>query len=149
MTIFSTHMPISEPELKPSDIFHVVGFTAAEVKSGAISRSLEISEEGFKTVAALGKKGSPLWEAAQADHVSKRLIEVYFIETRGSRENVALAESYGREFQIIHFYNDTALEIIKAAGISIPAVVAAVSRADLPAKLGVGIRDFYFKVLPI
>jgi hypothetical protein len=88
-------MPISEPEQRSSDLFHVVGFTEAEVKSGTISRSLEISEEGFKTVAALGKKGSPLWEAAQADRVGKRLIEVYFIETRGSRGNVALAESYG------------------------------------------------------
>jgi hypothetical protein len=39
-------MPISEPEQKSSDLFHVVGFTEAEVKSGAIS--LEISEEGFK-----------------------------------------------------------------------------------------------------
>jgi hypothetical protein len=41
-------MPISEPEQKSSDLFHVVGFIEAEVKSGAISRSLEISEEGFK-----------------------------------------------------------------------------------------------------
>jgi hypothetical protein len=142
-------MPISEPEQKSSDLFHVVGFTEAAVKSGAISRSLEISEEGFKTVAALGKKGSPLWEAARADHVSKRLIEVYFIETRGSRENVALATSCGRDFQIIHFYNETALEIINAKGISIPSVVSTLSRADLPAKLGVGIRDFYFTVLSI
>ncbi|MFZ0233424.1 MAG: hypothetical protein WA211_04955 [Candidatus Acidiferrales bacterium] len=48
-------MPIPEPEPKASDLFHVVGFTKAEVKSGVISRSLGISEEGFKTVAALGK----------------------------------------------------------------------------------------------
>src|ERR1700729_2293241 len=76
------HMPISEPEQKPSDPFHVVGFSEAEVKSGLISRSLGISEEGFKTVAALGRKGSPLWQAAQEDRVAKQLIEIYFLDVR-------------------------------------------------------------------
>jgi hypothetical protein len=73
---------ISEPEQKPSDLFPVVGFTESEVKSGLISRVLGIAEEGFRTVAELGKQGSPLWRAAQENRVTKLLIEIYFLDLR-------------------------------------------------------------------
>jgi hypothetical protein len=138
-------MPISEPEQKPSDLFHIVGFTEAEVKSGAISRALGISEEGFRTVAALGKKGSPLWEAAREDRVEKRLIEVYFLDLRSSPD-ATFPRVKG--FRMIHFYNDTALEIINAIPLALPPIISTAARKDLPAKLGVGVRDYYYTALP-
>jgi hypothetical protein len=73
--VYSIDMPISEPEQKPSDLLQAVGFREVDAKSGTISRVLGISEEGFRSVAALGKKGSPLWQAAQEDRVTKHLIK--------------------------------------------------------------------------
>lgn len=138
-------MRIPEPEQKPSDLFHIVGFTEVEVSSGAISRSLGISEEGFRTLAALGKKGSPLWEAAQKDRVEKRLIEVYFLDVRTS-PGAAFPRVEGKQFRMIHFYNDTSLEIINAAQLDLPPVISTAARRDLPAELGVGVRDYYYTV---
>jgi hypothetical protein len=140
-------MRIPEPEQKPSDLFHIVGFTEVEVKSGAISRSLGISEEGFRTLAALGKKGSPLWEAAQKDRVEKRLIEVYFLDLRSSPD-ATFPRVKGKGFRMIHFYNDTALEIINAIPLALPPIISTAARKDLPAQLGVGVRDYYYTALP-
>jgi hypothetical protein len=138
-------MPISEPEQKPSDPFHVVGFTEAEVKSGLISRSLGISEEGFKTVAALGRKGSPLWQAAQEDRVAKRMIEIYFLDLRRSTVAGYLGVDV-KQFRMLHFYNDTALDVINIIALELPPTISTAIRADLPAKLGVGVRDYYYAV---
>ena len=139
-------MPISEPELKPSDIFHVVGFTEAEVKSGAISRALGISEEGFRTVAALGRKGSPLWHAAQENCVTKQLIEIYFLDVRRFPDANFPGKDL-RQFWMVHFYNDAACEIINATSLELPPIISTVLRANLPAEVGVGVRDYYFKVV--
>jgi hypothetical protein len=137
-------MPFSEPEQKPSDVFQVVGFSEAEVKSGAISRSLGIAEEGFRTVAALGQCGSPLWLAAQENRVAKLLIEIYFLDLRRSRD-LSFQSPDGRSLWMIHFYNDTALEIINAVPLSIPPIISTIARANLPKEIGVGVRDYYFK----
>lgn len=143
---FTPPMPIPEPAQKPSDLFHIVGFTEAEVKSGAVSRALGISEEGFRTVAALGRKGSPLWEAAQIDRVEKRLNEVYFLDVRSS-PRATLPDVHGKDFRLLHFYNDTAREIVKALSLDLPPIVSSVVRAELPANLSVGVRDYYYAVL--
>jgi hypothetical protein len=139
-------MPISEPELRPSDTFHVVGFTEAEVKSGAISRALGIAEEGFRTVAALGRKGSPLWHAAQEERVTKLLIEIYFLDVRRS-PHVNFPGKNIERFWMVHFYNDAACEIIRATSLELPPMISTVSRANLPTEVGVGVRDYYFKIL--
>jgi hypothetical protein len=139
-------MPISEPELKPSDVFHVVGFTEADVKSGAISRALGISEDGFRTVAALRQIGSPLWHAAQEDRVTKQLIEIYFLDVRRFPD-VSLPDRDYEQFWMVHFYNDAACEIINATSLELPSIISTVFRANLPAEVGVGIRDYYFKVV--
>jgi len=139
-------MPISEPELKPSDIFHVVGFTEAEFKSRAISRALGISEEGFRTVAALGKKGSPLWHAAQEDRVTKQLIEIYFLDVRRFSDANFPGKDV-RQFWMVHFYNHAACEIINATSLELPPIISTVLRANLPSAVGVGVRDYYFKAL--
>jgi hypothetical protein len=138
-------MPISEPEQKPSDSFHIVGFTEAEVKSGMISRSLGISEEGFKTVAALGKKGSPMWQAALEDRVAKRMIEIYFLDLSGPTTG-GYPGVDAKQFRMLHFYNDTALEVINIISLELPAIISTATRADLPAKVGVGVRDYYYTV---
>lgn len=139
------NMPISEPEQKPSDPFHVVGFTEAEVKSGLISRSMGIAEEGFRTVAALGKKGSPLWQAAREDRVSKRMIEIYFLDLRSP----TVADYPGmdrKQFRMLHFYNDTALDVITTIALELPPIISTTIRANMPAKLGVGVRDYFYVV---
>jgi hypothetical protein len=124
----------------------VVGFSEAEVKSGVILRSLGISEEGFKTVAALGKQVSALWDSAQRDRVEKRLIEVYFLDT-GSSPNCSLSSLYGKQVRMVHSYNDTALEIINGIRLELPPILSTVARADLLISLGVGVRDYYFTIV--
>jgi hypothetical protein len=139
-------MPVSEPEQKPSDLFQAVGFSEVEVKSGTISRVLGISEEGFRSVAALRKKGSPLWQAAQEDRVTKHLIEIYSLDVKRS-PNPSFPGVDGKQFSMIHFYNDTAQEIMNAISLELPPIISTIPRAKLPAGLGVGVRDYYFTIL--
>jgi hypothetical protein len=144
--VYSIDMPVSEPEQKPSDLFQAVGFSEVEVKSGTISRVLGISEEGFRSVAALRKKGSPLWQAAQEDRVTKHLIEIYSLDVKRS-PNPSFPGVDGKQFSMIHFYNDTAQEIMNAISLELPPIISTIPRAKLPAGLGVGVRDYYFTIL--
>jgi hypothetical protein len=74
------------------------------------------------------------------------LIEIYFLDLRRERD-VSFQSANGKPLSLIHFYNETAREILEAAAIELTPAISTVARAQLPAGLGVGVRDYYFKIL--
>lgn len=144
----SFHMAMKEKLSQPSDLFHVIGFSETDVRRCSRTRSLDISEEGFKTVAEINRNSSVLWEAERQGRVVKLLIEVYFLDRRSLRADDAFEVRYGRQFQIVRYYNDTAMYIAKKNRIELPPVLTTIARTDLPKELGTGIRDYYFLAIP-
>jgi len=51
-----------------------------------------------------------------------------------------MAEQYGRDYQDVEFYNDTALRLCRQYGIALPRVIGQTTRAQLPEPYGISMR---------
>lgn len=111
-----------QPELKPEDVFHAIGFTYQDVLSGLELRLIQL----FETPASPSES---------------RLVEVYFIELFNAPDIDAFAH-YGN-FMAVYFYSDTAIELVRDFGLMLPPVIATITRGEIPPWATVSIRMPY------
>lgn len=111
-----------QPELKPDDVFHVVGFTYRDVLSGVELQLIQL----FETPA----------------HPSEtRLVELYSIRLF-SAPDIAAFTQYGH-FLAVYFYSETAIELSKDFGLRLPPVIAKITRAEIPLWAIISVRMPY------
>jgi hypothetical protein len=111
-----------QPELKPEDVFHAIGFTYQDVLSRAELQLIQLFE-------------SP------ADPSESRLVEVYFIDLFNAPDIHAFTH-YGNFFAV-YFYSDTAIELSRDFGLVLPPVIATIIRGNIPPWATVSIRMLY------
>ena len=75
-----------QPELKPDDVFHTIGFTYQDVLSGVELQLIQLFE-------------TPAYPS------ESRLVEVYFVELFNAPD-IAAFTHYGNFF-VVYFYSDT------------------------------------------
>ena len=90
---------------------------------------------GFKNLRKMGglnAKFGPLITAVNHGTVSRSLCEVYFLAPFSHKEVVAFQESRGiKGARSIYFFNETAVGLAKEFGVSLPAPVGTITRAEL------------------
>jgi hypothetical protein len=99
-----------------NDVFHVIGFTRDHIASGLQLRTLRLTDECLKAGSALNQKLGPLALAAQKGFVVKKLVEVYFLDPFSFFDDDSFEKEFGSTYQIVEFYNETALERCKHYG---------------------------------
>ena len=130
-------MPELEP--KPEDVFHVVGFTRQNILEGALIRSLQLSTDNLNMMGALAQRFGALAHAAEQGSVVKKLIEVCFLDRFVGDDEIFEAR-YGNKYQVVNFYNETALALSNQFKIQLPPVIDNITRAELPKPFGISMR---------
>ena len=133
-----------KPELKPDDVFHIIGFTHEDILSGAQIRAMEIQSENLKMMVALHGTLGPLAVAAERGLVILKPLEVYFLDPFVSLGDDSFEKQYGRKFQVVDYYGETALELSKRFNLKLPAAIGQLSREQLPKRFGISIKGITY-----
>jgi hypothetical protein len=133
---------VPEPELKGEDVFHVIGFTGQDILDGALFRSLQLSTDNFKMMAALHQQFGALGQAAERGLVVKKLIEVYFVDS--FVDDGTFQQRYSKKYQMVDFYNDTAFTLSNQYRIQLPPVIGKLTRVELPKRFGISMQSQCF-----
>jgi hypothetical protein len=135
--------------MKSHDIFHVVGFKNADTLSGVDFRILGLSEHVMKNMAALNQRFGPLRNAIQKGLVVEENVEVLFLfdimDPDGARE---YGKQFGAEYSEIKFFNEAAFRLCQQYGITLPPVLATITRAELPQEQHLGTSMSFRNVKP-
>lgn len=65
----------------------------------------------------------------------KKLVEVYFANSFVGDK--AFTNRYGDKYQLVDFYNETALQLSSQFRIQLPPVIGQITRANLPEQFGI------------
>jgi hypothetical protein len=134
-----------EHDSNGGDVFYVIGFTEQDIVKGALSRTMQLSTEILKMMAALHQQYGPLAQAANRGSMVKKLVEIYCLDAFiGSGEDDTFAQRFGRKYQLVDFYNETAFSLSNQCHIQLPAVIGKLTRAELPKHVGIGMRSECF-----
>jgi hypothetical protein len=130
-----------EPEMKPGDIFYVIGFTNDEVANGVQMRTMNLGDQNMKAMIALHGQLGPLAVAAQRGVVVKKIVEVYFLDQFSFfDEDDVFEKQFGDKYIMVEYFNEPALALSKRFGIQLPPVIGKITRAELPKPLGISMR---------
>jgi hypothetical protein len=136
-----------KPELKPQDVFHIIGFTNDDIAKGIQLRAMRIQDENMKLMIALHKQLGPLAVAAQKGLVVLKPLEVYFLDRFVGLDDDSFETQFGKQFQVVDYYNDTALALSKRFSITLPKVIGKITREQLPKHIGISIRAITYDLL--
>ncbi len=132
-----------EPQPSAGDTFHIIGFTREDILNGALMRSLQLSTENLKMMGALAQRLGPLSQAVERGLVVKRMIEVYFLDPFVAHDTEDFEQKYGK-YQVVDYYNETALKLSGQFGIQLPPVIGKITRAELPDAIGISMKGMCF-----
>lgn len=120
----------------PDDIFYVIGFTRADIASGALRNLLSLSLKSLEQMTRLHQRVGPLAIAAARGLVVKEPIEVYFESPLDAEPSRNFRKEYGENYETVQFLNETAMRLCNEFGISLPNVIRIVRRSELPTQYG-------------
>lgn len=133
-----------EPQLSGEDVFYAIGFTGQNILGGALFRSMQLSSENSKMMAALYQRFGALAPAAERGLVVKKMIEVYFLDPFAFGDDDTFEKRFGNKYQVVDFYNETAFALSNQYKIQLPPVIGKLTRAELPKQLGISMRGGCF-----
>ena len=128
---------------EPTDVFHVVGYTHHNILSGGMFRLLTLADSLFLRMGALYSELGPLDAAFRAGRVAREDVEVFFYTPL----DFGGAEQFGGDYQVVEFFNDEAYRLCGECNIEMPPVIRRITRAQLPAQLGITLRHRSYRRL--
>jgi hypothetical protein len=131
------------PDLRPDDVFYVIGFTGEDIVGGAQLRAMQLSAKNLEMVGILQQPFGDLEEAAKHGFVVKRMIEVYYLDF------YSIESPYGRKYLVVEYYNETAFVLSNLFEIELPPVIGKLTRAELPKHLRTGRKAISFALPPV
>jgi hypothetical protein len=144
-------VPTPGEGLNPSDVFHVIGYTAQTVASGSMIHLMGLSTHVLKSNEALWKQLGPLVPATQAGKAKRQIFEIYsitpFLFDSEDHLPAAIRRLGGGPYVAVEFFNDVALNPCGEYHIQLPPVIGKVTRAELPPPphLGITTRGVSYK----
>jgi hypothetical protein len=135
----------------PADVFHIIGYTAAQITEGLQLHLMNLSTRVLKSNEALWKQLGPLVPAMQAGKVKRHIVEIYSVTPFlfESAVPAAIAELQGLSgpYLTFEFFNDVAHNLCREYKIQLPAIIGKTTRAELPPlpQLGITIRGVCYK----
>ena len=126
--------------MSPDDRFSIIGYTRDEILAGAVFDFLRVPVLALRRMGELYQEFGPLAQAAENGRIGVEVGEVYFLsplEIDGFRD---IYEQFANKYQVIHFFNDTALRVCSENHIVLPPTIMETTRANLPHGLGTSMR---------
>ena len=134
---------MSEPDLRPDDVFFAIGFTGEDILGGAQLRAMELSSKNLEMMAVLQQQFGDLADAARCGLVVKNMIEVYSLDLFTVGHDTG-QNPHGRKYLVVDFYNETAFTLSKLLEINLPSVIGKLVRAELPKHLKINRKAICF-----
>ena len=128
----------------PDDIFYIIGFTNADIASGALRNLLSLSLKSLEQMTRLHQRVGPLAIAAARGLVVKETIEVYFESPLDAEPSRNFRNEYGENYQTVQFLNETAMRLCIEFGINLPNMIRIVRRNELPTQYGTMVHSWTY-----
>jgi hypothetical protein len=130
----------------PDDIFYVIGFTRADIASGALHNLTSLSLKSLEEMRKLHQRVGPLAIAAAHGLVAKETIEVYFESALDAEQGRNFRNEYGEDYQTVQFLNETAMRLCREFGINLPNLIRTIRRNQLPLQHGTMVHGWTYSV---
>jgi len=129
---------------KPDDVFHAVGYTNQDVLEGAQLRLLGLSIRVMTDNNNLSQQLGPLMFAMESGEVKREFVEVLSVDPFQGDGEMPYSPPRGQSFMVIEYLSDAAFRLCREYGIPHPAVIATVTRGDIPELHGVTLRTIHY-----
>jgi hypothetical protein len=127
---------------EPNDVFHVIGYTREDITGGGMFRLLTLADVLFRRMGELHDQVGPLDAAFRAGKVVREDVEVFFYTPLDFG-----GEQFGRDYQMVEFFNDEAYRLCHEYHIGVPPVIRQITREQLPARMGIMLHNRSYRRL--